>query len=74
MSSFSELDRAAENAVQKHWRLQNEKTLDLVLGNMVAMDGIAAVRRKLQWHLDHLAEFDPTVPDDVPPAPSRKPR
>ena len=58
MSRHRELDEAAQRAIEKHWRLQNEKTMDLVIGNWVAMDGITAVRQKLQWYLDHLAEFD----------------
>lgn len=56
-----ELDRAAQKAIAKHQRLQNEKVLDLVLGNMVHIDGIAAVRSKLQWYIDHLAEFDTSI-------------
>lgn len=58
MNRHRELDEAGRRAIDKHWRLQNEKTMDLVIGNWVALDGVAAVRRKLQWYLDHLAEFD----------------
>lgn len=53
-----DLDRAAKTAIEKHQRLQNEKVLDLVLGNMVHMDGVHAVRQKLLWYYEHLGEFD----------------
>ena len=41
------LDRAAREAVERHDRLLHHKTLELVLGAMVVMDGTVAVRRIL---------------------------
>lgn len=52
------LDRAARAAVDKHRRLLHSKTLELVLGDMIAMDGVHNVRQKLLWYYEHLAEFD----------------
>jgi hypothetical protein len=49
------ITQAALQAIARHERLKNEKVLDLVLGSMVAQDGITAVRAKLQWYIDHLA-------------------
>ena len=52
------LDEAARKAVEKHQRLLHNKVFELVLGDMVAMDGIRKTRIKLKWWYDHLEEFD----------------
>jgi hypothetical protein len=41
------LDRAAREAVERHDRLLHHKVLELVLGAMVAMDGVKSVRKVL---------------------------
>jgi len=51
------LDRAARSAVDKHQRLLHNKVLELVLGDMIAKDGVHQVRTKLKWWYDHLEEF-----------------
>lgn len=55
---MDELERRAKKAVEKHQRLLHSKVLELVLGDMIAMDGIKEVRKRLKWYYDHLAEFD----------------
>ena len=57
MSSHKHIDDAAERAIKKHQQLLHAKTLELLLGNMVAMDGVHEVRQKLKWYYDHLDEF-----------------
>ena len=52
------LDKAAKTAVAKHQRLLHHKVLELVLGDMIAQEGIHSVREKLMWYYLHLAEFD----------------
>ena len=52
------LDKAAKSAVDKHQRLLHSKTLELVLGSMIALDGVHATRQKLMWYYKHLEEFD----------------
>lgn len=58
MDEHEDLNRAAKLAIEKHQQLLHNKTLELILGNMVAMDGVHAVRQKLMWYYEHLAEFD----------------
>jgi hypothetical protein len=36
----------------------HNKVLELVLGDMIAMDTVHEVRQKLKWWYDHLEEFD----------------
>lgn len=52
------LDRAVQQAIEKHQKLLHSKVLELVLGEMVAMDGVRETREKLMWYYNHLAEFD----------------
>lgn len=52
------IEKAAKIAIEKHQRLLHSKTLELLLGNMVALDGVHVVREKLMWYYEHLAEFD----------------
>lgn len=51
-------DDIAKRAVDKHQRLLHSKVLELVLGDMVAIDGVHETRKKLIWYWEHLAEFD----------------
>lgn len=51
-------DKRAEQAIAKHQRLLYNKTLELVLGELIRMDGVSNVRDKLKWYYDHLEEFD----------------
>jgi hypothetical protein len=53
-----EIERAAQAAINKHNRLLHHKTLELVLGAMVEMDGVRSVRKVLLWYARHLREFD----------------
>lgn len=52
------IERAARIAIEKHQRLLHTKVLELVLGDMIAMDGVRAVRERIRWYYDHLAEFE----------------
>ena len=52
------IEDAAKKAIEKHQRLLHAKVLELVLGDMVAMDGVSATRKKLKWYYDHLREFE----------------
>lgn len=52
------IDDLAKEAVENHQRLLHAKVLELVLGEMVELDGINSVRKKLKWYYDHLKEFD----------------
>ena len=51
------INRAAERAIDKHERLLHHKTLELLLGSMVARSGIDEVRRLLLWYVNKLEEF-----------------
>lgn len=52
------LDDIAKLAIEKHQRLLYSKVLELVLGEMIAIDGISHTRDRLLWYYNHLAEFD----------------
>lgn len=54
---MSELDRAAAVAIDKHERLLHHKTLELLLGSMVARSGTKEVRRVLVCYARHMREF-----------------
>jgi len=54
---MSDLDRAAAAAIDKHERLLHHKTLELLLGSMVARSGTKEVRRLILWYARHLKEF-----------------
>lgn len=43
--------------IDRHERLLHHKTLELLLGSMVARSGIREVRRLLLWYARHLREF-----------------
>lgn len=51
------LDRAAQDALDRHQRLLHQKVLELVLGAMVAQDGTREVRRLLLWYAKQLKWF-----------------
>jgi hypothetical protein len=53
----SELDRAAERAIDKHERLLHLKTMELLLGSMVARQGVKETRKLLLQYAKHLREF-----------------
>ena len=53
----AEIDRAAARAIDRHERLLHAKTLELLLGSMVARQGVREVRRILLWYARHLREF-----------------
>ena len=55
---MDEIEKLAKLAIEKHQRLLHTKVLELVLGDMIAMDGIHETRKKLLWYYEHLAEFD----------------
>lgn len=55
---MNELDRAAAQAIDRHERLLHHKTLELLLGSMVARQGIHETRKQLLWYARHLKEFD----------------
>jgi hypothetical protein len=51
------IDRAAARAIDRHERLLHHKTLELLLGSMVARSGIDEVRKLLLWYVNKLEEF-----------------
>lgn len=53
----SDLDRSVAAALDKHERLLHHKTLELLLGSMVARSGVREVRRILLQYARHLREF-----------------
>lgn len=55
---MSELDRIVAAAIDKHERLLHLKTMELLLGSMVARQGIHETRKQLLWYARHLKEFD----------------
>jgi len=52
-----ELDRAALEAIDRHERLLHLKTLELLLGSMIARQGVKETRRLLLQHARWLKEF-----------------
>jgi hypothetical protein len=51
------INRAVARAIDRHERLLHHKTLELLLGRMVARSGVREVRRLLLWYARHLKEF-----------------
>ena len=62
---MSDLDRAAAVAIDKHERLLHHKTLELLLGSMVARSGTKEVRRLILWYARHLKEFQTSEDHDT---------
>lgn len=58
MTDPRDIDRAAARAIDRHERLLHHKTLELLLGSMVARQGIHETRKQLLWYARHLKEFD----------------
>lgn len=56
-SMTSDLDTAALKAIDKHERLLHHKTLELLLGSMIARQGVKETRRQLLGYARHLREF-----------------
>lgn len=54
---MTDLDKAVAKAIDRHERLLHHKTLELLLGSMVARAGVREVRRLLLWYARHLREF-----------------
>jgi hypothetical protein len=52
-----DIDRKAQLAIDKHERLLQLKTMELLLGSMVARQGIKETRRLLLQYARHLREF-----------------
>lgn len=53
----NQITRQAELAIDKHERLLQLKTMELLLGSMVRRIGCAATREVLIHYVDHLEEF-----------------
>jgi hypothetical protein len=51
------LTEAALLAIDKHERLLHHKTLELLLGSMIARQGIKETRRTILGYARHLREF-----------------
>lgn len=51
-------DEIAKKAVAKHQQLLYNKTLELVLGELIRTSTVHEVREKLLWYYEHLEEFD----------------
>jgi hypothetical protein len=56
-SLMDELDKQAERAIDKHERLLHLKTMELLLGSMVARQGVKETRKLLLHYARHLREF-----------------
>lgn len=54
---MSEIDHAAERAIDKHERLLQMKTMELLLGSMIARQGVKETRKILLQYSRHLREF-----------------
>jgi hypothetical protein len=54
---MSDIDRAVESAIDKHERLLHLKTMELLLGSMVARQGVKETRKLLLQYARHLREF-----------------
>lgn len=52
-----ELNHAAERAIDKHERLLQLKTMELLLGSMIARQGVKETRKLLLHYSRHLREF-----------------
>lgn len=48
---------AAISAIEKRRRAKLNSLLELVLEDLVALDGVRGVRAKLLWYARHLREF-----------------
>jgi hypothetical protein len=55
---MDDLEKAIADAIDKHERLLHHKTLELLLGSMIARSGVNETRRILLWYARRLKEFD----------------
>lgn len=55
---MKELDKKADEAIWLHQQLLYDKTMELVLGEMVRTLGVKQTRAKLKVWLNHLGEFE----------------
>ena len=60
-----DLDRSVAGAIDKHERLLHHKTLELLLGSMVARSGIKETRRLILCYARHLKEFQTSEDHDT---------
>jgi len=51
------INAAAVSAVERRRRAKLHSLLELVLEDLIALDGVRPVRGKLLWHARHLREF-----------------
>lgn len=51
------LDKAAQDAIKKHKILLQHKTLELLLQDMVSVQGLHETKHILKWWVDRLDEF-----------------
>ena len=51
------INSAAVSAIAKRRRAKLHSLLELVLEDLIALDGVRPVRAKLLWHARHLREF-----------------
>ena len=51
------LDKAAQDAIDRHRRLLCHKVLELALGELVALDGIQGARRAILVYAHELKHF-----------------
>jgi len=54
---YEHIDRAAEAEIDKHERLLHLKTMELLLGSMVARQGVKETRKLLLQYARHMREF-----------------
>lgn len=52
-----EINAAAEKAIDKHERLLQVKTMELLLGSMIRRQGVRETRKLLLWYAKNLREF-----------------
>lgn len=57
MTMHEDIDHKAQLAIDKHERLLQLKTMELLLGSMVSRQGIKETRRLLLQYARHLREF-----------------
>lgn len=51
------INNAAASAIEKRRRSKLNSVLELVLEDLIALDGVRDVRAKLLWYARHLREF-----------------
>lgn len=51
------INDVAASAIERRRRAKLNSVLELVLEDLIAMDGVRGVRAKLLWYARHLREF-----------------